>query len=146
MSAYEKPDNMKVSALIDARCTMSKSASEILKRCSSLLKQLRQHRWGWVFNEPVNAEALGCHDYYQVIKKPMDLGTIKKKLEDGVYKTQTTSKKTSNWYGKMRSSTIRPELTYTRWPSGWTTFSRRRCAKKKYPRKNAKNASWNEDL
>ena len=54
-----------------------KKASEILRRCASLLKQLRQHKWAWVFNEPVNAEELGCHDYYQVVKKPMDLGTVK---------------------------------------------------------------------
>jgi hypothetical protein len=53
----------------------------------ALLKQLRSHKWGWVFNEPVDPEVLGCTDYYQVIKTPMDLGTVKKRLDDGSYES-----------------------------------------------------------
>jgi hypothetical protein len=30
---------------------------------------------------------LGCTDYYQVIKTPMDLGTVKKRLDDGSYES-----------------------------------------------------------
>jgi bromodomain-containing protein 3 len=51
----------------------------------SKLAYRRQHKWAWVFNEPVNAEELGCTDYYTIIKNPMDLGTVKKKLEEGQY-------------------------------------------------------------
>lgn len=39
------------------------------------------------FREPVDWQALGLFDYPQVIKKPMDLGLVKKKLNDGTYKT-----------------------------------------------------------
>ena len=46
------------------------------------MRRRRQHKWAWVFNEPVNAEELGCTDYYVIIKNPMDLGTVKKKLEE----------------------------------------------------------------
>jgi hypothetical protein len=39
------------------------------------------------FREPVDWQALGLFDYPQVVKKPMDLGLIKKKLNEGKYKT-----------------------------------------------------------
>ena len=38
------------------------------------------------FREPVDWKALGLFDYPQIIKKQMDLGTIKTKLESGKYK------------------------------------------------------------
>jgi len=56
-------------------------------KCLELLKGLQNHDHGWVFNEPVNPEALGIPDYFDVIKHPMDLGTIAKKLENGAYST-----------------------------------------------------------
>ncbi len=37
------------------------------------------------FNYPVNAEALGLKDYDTIIKRPMDLGTIKTKLLSNLY-------------------------------------------------------------
>ena len=39
------------------------------------------------FREPVDWQALGLFDYPQVVKKPMDLGLVKKKLNEGKYKT-----------------------------------------------------------
>jgi hypothetical protein len=47
------------------------------------------HKHAWVFNKPVDAEDWGILDYYTVIKKPMDLGTVKKKLESGYYTSPT---------------------------------------------------------
>ncbi|XP_073297547.1 transcription factor GTE4-like isoform X2 [Primulina huaijiensis] len=58
-----------------------------IKSCSSLLQRLMKHNHGWVFNEPVNAKALGLHDYHDVIKHPMDLGTIKTRLSQKWYKS-----------------------------------------------------------
>eukprot|EP00250_Pteridium_aquilinum_P020749 c24929_g1_i8 orf=3988-5961(+) len=60
-------------------------SSELLKQCSVILKKLMSHKFGWVFNEPVDVVKLNLHDYFKIIKKPMDLGTIKKKLDAGVY-------------------------------------------------------------
>ena len=37
------------------------------------------------FNDPVDPEALGIPEYYEVIKTPMDLGTCKAKLMRGDY-------------------------------------------------------------
>eukprot|EP00595_Chromulina_sp_UTEXLB2642_P000207 CAMPEP_0196761116 /NCGR_PEP_ID=MMETSP1095-20130614/243_1 /TAXON_ID=96789 ORGANISM="Chromulina nebulosa, Strain UTEXLB2642" /NCGR_SAMPLE_ID=MMETSP1095 /ASSEMBLY_ACC=CAM_ASM_000446 /LENGTH=1717 /DNA_ID=CAMNT_0042110239 /DNA_START=347 /DNA_END=5501 /DNA_ORIENTATION=- len=39
-----------------------------------------------VFGWPVDPVALGLHDYFDIIKMPMDLGTIRKKLETNSYR------------------------------------------------------------
>lgn len=33
--------------------------------------------YAWPFLKPVDAQTLGLHDYHDIIKQPMDLGTIK---------------------------------------------------------------------
>ena len=33
--------------------------------------------YAWPFFKPVDADVLGLHDYHDIIKHPMDLGTIK---------------------------------------------------------------------
>ncbi|KAI3768868.1 hypothetical protein L2E82_19704 [Cichorium intybus] len=55
------------------------------KQCENLLKKVMAHQHGWVFNKPVDVVALKIPDYFKVIKKPMDLGTIKEKLGSGNY-------------------------------------------------------------
>jgi hypothetical protein len=35
------------------------------------------HSWGWPFLKPVDPEALNLPDYFSIITKPIDLGTIK---------------------------------------------------------------------
>lgn len=64
--------------------------SEQLKYCNNLMKELfsKKHQaYAWPFYKPVDADVLGLHDYHDIIKKPMDLGTIKKKMESREYKT-----------------------------------------------------------
>lgn len=53
------------------------------KQCLTSVRQLMSHQWGFPFTAPVDAEALGLPTYHDVIKNPMDLGTIKKFIEDG---------------------------------------------------------------
>ncbi|XP_020083050.1 transcription factor GTE9-like [Ananas comosus] len=57
----------------------------MLKQCESLLKRLMAHQYGWVFNTPVDVVKLNIPDYYQVIKHPMDLGTVKSRITSGAY-------------------------------------------------------------
>lgn len=38
-----------------------------------------------VFKEPVDHKALGLVDYLDIVKNPMDLGTVKKKFDYGEY-------------------------------------------------------------
>lgn len=54
-------------------------------QCTSILKNLMTHPAGWVFNQPVDPVALNIPDYFSIISKPMDLGTIKSKLEKNMY-------------------------------------------------------------
>lgn len=59
--------------------------AELKSRFGEVLRVLMEHQNGWVFNTPVDPVELGLPDYFQVIKKPMDLGSIKKRLENGCY-------------------------------------------------------------
>ncbi|GAQ85915.1 Transcription initiation factor TFIID [Klebsormidium nitens] len=58
-----------------------KRLQELMKICLTILRQMMQHKWAWPFMEPVDAVAMNLPDYHEVIKKPMDLGTIKDKLD-----------------------------------------------------------------
>jgi len=59
--------------------------AKIKIKCGEVLKTLQNHQHAWVFNSPVDPVELGLPDYFQIIKRPMDLGTIKKRLENGCY-------------------------------------------------------------
>uniref|UniRef100_A0A2H1WGE6 SFRICE_001097 n=1 Tax=Spodoptera frugiperda TaxID=7108 RepID=A0A2H1WGE6_SPOFR len=66
--------------------------SDALKSCNEILKELfsKKHSgYAWPFYKPVDAELLGLHDYFDIIKKPMDLGTVKQKMDNRAYKTAT---------------------------------------------------------
>ncbi|CAF2088216.1 hypothetical protein BRARA_F02430 [Brassica rapa] len=57
----------------------------MLNTCGQMLVKLMKHKWAWVFNTPVDVVGLGLHDYHLIVKKPMDLGTVKLNLEKGFY-------------------------------------------------------------
>lgn len=59
------------------------SPQRLKTKCLDVLRSLQSHQHAWVFNTPVDPVELGLPDYFEVIKKPMDLGTIRKKLENG---------------------------------------------------------------
>ena len=59
-----------------------------IKLCAAVLKELFQKRhqvYAWPFYQPVDVEGLKLHDYHDVIKKPMDLSTIQKNMDEGFY-------------------------------------------------------------
>ncbi|AEE29637.1 unnamed protein product [Arabidopsis thaliana] len=64
-----------------------KGTVQIFKNCNSLLTKLMKHKSAWVFNVPVDAKGLGLHDYHNIVKEPMDLGTVKTKLGKSLYKS-----------------------------------------------------------
>jgi hypothetical protein len=50
-----------------------------------VMKALWKHQFAWPFHTPVDAVKLALPDYHKIIKHPMDLGTIKKRLENCYY-------------------------------------------------------------
>ncbi|TMW66347.1 hypothetical protein Poli38472_004112 [Pythium oligandrum] len=56
------------------------------KRLEGMLKGMMEHKFGWVFSSPVDPVALSIPNYFKIVRRPMDLGTIKKKLDAGIYK------------------------------------------------------------
>ncbi|NXI39482.1 BRDT protein, partial [Galbula dea] len=50
-----------------------------------VMKAMWRHSFSWPFLQPVDAAALNLPDYYSIIKTPMDLSTIKKRLEHNYY-------------------------------------------------------------
>ncbi|KAM3915446.1 bromodomain testis-specific protein [Leptodactylus fuscus] len=50
-----------------------------------VFKALWKHNFSWPFQLPVDAAKLNLPDYYQIIKNPMDLSTIRKRLEYNYY-------------------------------------------------------------
>lgn len=51
----------------------------------NVMKMVWKHQFSWPFQQPVDAGKLNLPDYHKIIKQPMDLGTIKKRLENNYY-------------------------------------------------------------
>lgn len=68
----------------------AKRASPEITFCTNTWKELTKKsnlNLSWPFLEPVDPVKLGIPDYFTIIKTPMDLSTIKKKLDAGTYNT-----------------------------------------------------------
>ncbi|KAG0178794.1 hypothetical protein DFQ28_004301 [Apophysomyces sp. BC1034] len=58
------------------------------KRCEGAIKEMKKpkyRRLNWPFERPVDPIAWGATDYYDIVKKPMDMSTFEKKLYDYEY-------------------------------------------------------------
>lgn len=44
-----------------------------------------KHQYSWPFVGPVDTIKFALHDYFKIIKRPMDLGSVKKRLESNFY-------------------------------------------------------------
>ncbi|ODQ79370.1 hypothetical protein BABINDRAFT_28647, partial [Babjeviella inositovora NRRL Y-12698] len=61
-----------------------------LRFCGQVLKDLLSKKYesfSYPFLEPVNPAVLGCPDYFDVVKVPMDLSTVQTKLQNNEYET-----------------------------------------------------------
>ncbi|MFH4979228.1 hypothetical protein AB6A40_005937 [Gnathostoma spinigerum] len=64
--------------------------TEQMKYCHRVITELFSKKcksFTWPFLEPVDVEGLKLHDYYDIVKQPMDLGTVRRKLEGKQYAT-----------------------------------------------------------
>lgn len=62
-----------------------------MKRCEAIVKELKKPKYqaiSWPFQQPVDADAWGATDYYEIIKQPMDMSTYERKLNNGEYKDE----------------------------------------------------------
>ncbi|XP_041914065.1 bromodomain testis-specific protein isoform X2 [Alosa sapidissima] len=62
--------------------------SERLKHCNTILKEMfakKHYAYAWPFYKPVDVEGLCLHDYYDIVQQPMDMGTIKRKMDTREY-------------------------------------------------------------
>lgn len=61
---------------------------EELKFCKEMVRELFKKAYqpfAWPFLQPVDWQGLGLKDYPEIVPRPMDLGTMKQKLESGQY-------------------------------------------------------------
>ncbi len=55
------------------------------KAAKRMMNSLWKHHQSWIFHEPVDPKKLNIPDYNDIIKQPMDLGTVKTKLNSNQY-------------------------------------------------------------
>nr|XP_007976168.2 bromodomain testis-specific protein isoform X2 [Chlorocebus sabaeus]XP_007976169.2 bromodomain testis-specific protein isoform X2 [Chlorocebus sabaeus]XP_007976170.2 bromodomain testis-specific protein isoform X2 [Chlorocebus sabaeus] len=86
-------ENMPKNVLPDSQqqynVVKSVKVAEQLRHCSEILKEMlakKHFSYAWPFYNPVDVNALGLHNYYDIVKNPMDLGTIKEKMDNQEYK------------------------------------------------------------
>lgn len=62
-----------------------RSPQGISDKCLPLVKRLIDHDHGWVFKDPVDPLELGIPEYFDVVKRPMDLMLVVRNLNEGGY-------------------------------------------------------------
>lgn len=58
-----------------------------IPKCRAITEKLLSHPLSNLFSHPIDPEIDQAPNYLQIIKNPMDLGTIHKRIEDGTYKS-----------------------------------------------------------
>ena len=82
----ERPKRQRKKSTVLKEAEGSKSElSPSLESCKSVLNAIFRHKFSFPFNVPVDPVALNIPDYFNVIKNPMDFGTVKEKLHGGKY-------------------------------------------------------------
>lgn len=67
-----------------------------LRYCQQIMKEFLSKKYeniSWPFLEPVDPVSMDCPTYFDIIKTPMDLGTIQNKLTNGDYETASDFEK-----------------------------------------------------
>ncbi len=87
MNTWEPEENLSEALVTKVQKKTKKIHTEVcepLGKCSQLLHKIENDFEIKAFLKPVDWRKLGIPDYPIIITEPMDLGTIKYKLEDGL--------------------------------------------------------------
>lgn len=87
--AKSNADRQKRKAYREAEQTI-RGTGEFVKRCKQIIEALRKHPSAEPFLRPVDPIALRIPDYLDIIKEPMDLSTVNRKLMEDMYADQET--------------------------------------------------------
>eukprot|EP01113_Clastostelium_recurvatum_P035277 TRINITY_DN48_c0_g1_i1.p1 TRINITY_DN48_c0_g1~~TRINITY_DN48_c0_g1_i1.p1 ORF type:complete len:987 (-),score=291.78 TRINITY_DN48_c0_g1_i1:62-3022(-) len=60
---------------------------EQFRKVHDVILHIMAHKHSWPFNQPVKPLELGIPDYFTFVKEPMDLGTVKERIQDSYYNT-----------------------------------------------------------
>ena len=77
-------------------------------RCAAVLAALQKHECALIFSEAVDHVALNIPDYPEIVKRPMDLGTVKKKLEAGAYDERGPARSSPTRSSRSRIAPVQP--------------------------------------
>ena len=61
------------------------SSRTVTHKCLPVVQDLLDDPYGWVFQDPVDPVALGLPDYFEVVKTPMHLDLVRKRLDNAIY-------------------------------------------------------------
>ena len=106
--ANQVKENKKKKKLKSNGVELDWNSTPVFKSCSELLMKLMKHKFGWVFNKPVDVKGLGLHDYNTIVKHPMNLGTVKTR-----YKSPREFAEDKNWYKSPRELAEDVRLTFS---------------------------------
>ncbi|KAJ3296517.1 hypothetical protein HK104_001524 [Borealophlyctis nickersoniae] len=88
-SASNKPVSRRASSTpappASTQAPMTLLTQEESKRCRAMLKKLNSQKAAMWFKQPVDPMAQGIPTYFTIIKRPMDLSTVKAKLDNKQY-------------------------------------------------------------
>ncbi|EEB07414.2 Swr1 complex bromodomain subunit Brf1 [Schizosaccharomyces japonicus yFS275] len=77
-------------AVVNDTKSQRRKLSSQMRFCSTIIKELHKRQYStfaYPFYQPVDPVACDCPDYFDIIKHPMDLSTVQKKLNNGEYET-----------------------------------------------------------
>jgi hypothetical protein len=75
---------------------MSSFKTEYKERCTKIIDELFQHPIAEVFRRPVDPQADDVPEYFDIVKHPSDLGTVRTKLKNDRYRSLQDFKRDVN--------------------------------------------------
>jgi len=80
-----RPKQTSIVSDIDYGQVDIKFTKDVQRQIMDLMLFMTSRKNSFWFNQPVDPEALNIPDYFDIIKNPMDFGTVKSRLDSGFY-------------------------------------------------------------